>query len=240
MRLASDILNLPAIQNLCSPKLFGDGVNKPSYLDAKTFSAALLDLLLPNAGINSFAGLRASVQTLDNAELKSTLLPLIDRASGDMDRARINIEQAFNAMMDRLSGRYKRRAHLIILAIGLAIAIIFNIDTVRATQRLWQEQTVRELVAAQATSFNTQAKTASEASGEAAALETAYLNKSLPIGWTAEAVTEWPSPTMILGWIFTAIAVSFGAPFWFDFLNKTLGLNARLAGNKPKTSDTNG
>ena len=240
MGLASDILNLPAVQNLCAPKLFGDGVNKPSYLDAKTFSAALFDLLLPDAGNYSFAGLRASVQTLDNAELKSTLLPLIDRASGDMEMVRINIERAFNAMMDRLSGRYKRRAHMIILVIGLALAIIFNIDTVRATQRLWQEQTVRELVAAQANSFNAQAKTAPETTDEAAKLEAAYLNESLPIGWTAEAKKNWPSATMIIGWILTAIAVSFGAPFWFDFLNKTLGLNSRLAGNKPKANDTNG
>ena len=238
--MASEILNHPAVQNLCAPKLFRDEIAKPSYLDAKTFSGALFDLLLPDANTYSFAELRASVQTLDNAELKSTLLPLIDRASGNIDRARGNIEQAFDAMMDRLSGRYKRRAHLIILAIGLVLAMVFNIDTVRATQRLWQEQTVRELVASQATSFNAQTKSASEASGEAATLETAYLDKSLPIGWTAEAAKDWPSPTMILGWILTAIAVSFGAPFWFDFLNKTLGLNARLAGNKPKASDTNG
>ena len=35
-----------------------------------------------------------------------------------------------------------------------------------------------------------------------------------------------------LGWIFTAIAVSLGAPFWFDILNKIV--NARTAGKKPQ------
>jgi hypothetical protein len=45
---------------------------------------------------------------------------------------------------------------------------------------------------------------------------------------------------MMIDWILTAIAVSIGVPFWFDFLNKTLGLNARLSDNKPKSSDTTG
>ena len=34
-----------------------------------------------------------------------------------------------------------------------------------------------------------------------------------------------------LGWIFTAMAVSLGAPFWFDILNRII--NARTAGKKP-------
>jgi hypothetical protein len=40
-----------------------------------------------------------------------------------------------------------------------------------------------------------------------------------------------------LGWILTAIAISFGAPFWFDILNKIISL--RAAGQKPAISDKN-
>lgn len=36
----------------------------------------------------------------------------------------------------------------------------------------------------------------------------------------------------ILGWLLTAIALSFGAPFWFDLLNKLV--NIRAAGKKPE------
>ncbi len=35
-----------------------------------------------------------------------------------------------------------------------------------------------------------------------------------------------------LGWLITAAAVSLGAPFWFDLLNKLV--NLRAAGKKPK------
>ena len=38
-----------------------------------------------------------------------------------------------------------------------------------------------------------------------------------------------------LGWIFTAMAVSLGAPFWFDILNKII--NARIAGKKPEAEE---
>jgi hypothetical protein len=36
--------------------------------------------------------------------------------------------------------------------------------------------------------------------------------------------------TILLGWLFTAIALSFGAPVWFDVLNKFIGLRS----GKPK------
>jgi hypothetical protein len=40
--------------------------------------------------------------------------------------------------------------------------------------------------------------------------------------------------TMLAGWLFTAVAVSWGAPFWFDLLNQIV--NLRIAGPKPDSS----
>jgi hypothetical protein len=37
---------------------------------------------------------------------------------------------------------------------------------------------------------------------------------------------------MILGWLITAFAVSLGAPFWFDLLNKFV--NIRASGKAPE------
>ena len=58
------------------------------------------------------------------------------------------------------------------------------------------------------------------------------------LGWKTNTM---PADTLgwlerILGWTLTMIAVSLGAPFWFDILNKLV--NIRNAGNKPATSDT--
>lgn len=38
----------------------------------------------------------------------------------------------------------------------------------------------------------------------------------------------------IIGWIFTAIAVSFGAPVWFDILNKLINLRQSVKGSEQK------
>lgn len=56
----------------------------------------------------------------------------------------------------------------------------------------------------------------------------------LPIG------APWPNaalgwPIAILGWLLTAVAVSLGAPFWFDTLQRLA--NLRGAGAKPKRAD---
>jgi hypothetical protein len=74
---------------------------------------------------------------------------------------------------------------------------------------------------------------------------------SLPIGWTRENLNEqfdlkrWNSSISgeiqgglmsfeiaqtILGWMITAIAISMGAPFWFDLLKKII--NVRNTGNR--------
>jgi hypothetical protein len=46
----------------------------------------------------------------------------------------------------------------------------------------------------------------------------------------------WHNPKSILGFLITAIAISLGAPFWFDLLSKVV--NLRNAGAKPDDSPT--
>jgi hypothetical protein len=44
--------------------------------------------------------------------------------------------------------------------------------------------------------------------------------------------------TMIIGWIITALAISLGAPFWFDLLSKLM--KVRGAGTRIEPSSQNG
>ncbi len=46
--------------------------------------------------------------------------------------------------------------------------------------------------------------------------------------------------TSLLGWIITAIALSLGAPFWFDLLNKLIKLRGAVKNNDDKSSNTGG
>ena len=56
-----------------------------------------------------------------------------------------------------------------------------------------------------------------------------------PIGWEEanrpSGTGGWAAAGV--GWLLTAIAISFGAPFWFDVLGKVS--NLRAAGHKPES-----
>jgi hypothetical protein len=57
------------------------------------------------------------------------------------------------------------------------------------------------------------------------------------VGWTAQALKAPDLEAWIMrivGWVVTIIAVSIGAPFWFDVLNKFV--NLRSAGRSPRDS----
>ena len=66
---------------------------------------------------------------------------------------------------------------------------------------------------------------------------------SLPIGWDSEddIYRTWPGwrfegkggwidqiLTHLFGWILTALAISLGAPFWFDLLNKFIVIRSAV------------
>jgi hypothetical protein len=59
----------------------------------------------------------------------------------------------------------------------------------------------------------------------------------LPIGWSGLKAAFGDSPftvcSCLFGWLVTAVAVSLGAPFWFDLLNSFM--NIRMAGTRPNT-----
>ena len=57
-----------------------------------------------------------------------------------------NIERWYNDAMDRLSGWYKRRSHLVALLLGFALAIIFNIDSIEFAKTLWRDHTLQSIL----------------------------------------------------------------------------------------------
>ena len=63
----------------------------------------------------------------------------------------------------------------------------------------------------------------------------------VPVGWTSNALKDLDSferwAEKIVGLLFTGIAVSLGAPFWFDMLNKVMNIRAsgKAPEEKPKT-----
>src|SRR5262249_34706780 len=132
---------------------------------------------------------RAEAAKIGNENVKRVLLTLIDAAGNDVGQARANIETWFNAGMDRVSGWYKRRKQKVIVAIGIAIAILMNVSTITVAKSLWSNQTLRDSLAAAADKYVKSSNPQFEGKTPEAQLRAQMIELQsfgLPIGWTWE------------------------------------------------------
>jgi hypothetical protein len=237
------------------------GEKLPSYIPSRTFALALWDMAFPAdaraaAGVTkNLNAVRASVSgnTFIGEDLRKSLLALIDDAQGDFDKARKNVEDWYDSTMDRVSGWYKRRVHYILLVTGLLVATLVNADTINIAKALMLNDSLRAAVvsaAEKAATTPTPAPTPTPADPrEQARLAGAKIHEvraqlgslGIPIGWVRNPTIpddprRFPDTAgswilKILGLLITAFAVSQGAPFWFDMLNKIIVIRSTV---KPK------
>jgi hypothetical protein len=165
------------------------------------------------------------------------------------------IETWFNERMARTSGWYKRKAQFLSLAIAAVVTLLSNADTLYVVQRLWGDGALRASVVAAAQAYESSQPASSDTKLEErlkGQIEQ-VASSGLPVGWSwregslcarsaAPGAERCWSPTafdrafLFLGWIVTALALSLGAAFWFDVLNKAL----QLRGSGPKISAATG
>lgn len=129
-----------------------DRQRRPSYVPAGHFSVALADTLVRTYGIGKplFSGLPEAVGRLPDGKFKQSLSLLVAQAAGDPDKLRALVEAHFDAVMDRVSGWYKRRSHLVILIIAAVVTVGMNVDSIAIVQRLARDDVVRETLVAEA------------------------------------------------------------------------------------------
>ncbi len=154
------------------------------------------------------------------------------------------LEKWFEDAMDRVNGWYKRNAQKITIVIAVFVAFGLNASAVRIVERLDSEPKVREAAVAQAGALAKQGKLAS-GEGEASLKEAAehasgayrqVAELKLPLFWAGDNVPKSPGGIIsaVVGCLLTAVAISLGAPFWFDALGKLA--NLRTTGKKPEDS----
>ena len=243
----------------------------PSYIPARNFAQALLDLIRTTTAKGAPLGPLASDPAAAVAQLREAvvafhpysprvsdaLVALIDAAGNDGDRARQNIEHWFDSSMDRVSGWYKRRAQYLIFTFGMLIAGVANLDSIAIVKGLSTQAGVRDALVAQASGFAAKqaAATAQQppspvqapaTNGDPSEAIRADLSKTvddlrnlgLPIGWDnkanrpASGVSGWlwgyEWGMKVLGILLTGLAVSLGAPFWFDLLNRFIVVRSTM------------
>lgn len=210
-----------------------------SYMSGRTFASAILGSLDPTQPLPTLTGIESSVKCLPDSNVRDALLAHLISAQGNIDRFRHEVSVWFDQAMDRVSGTYKRKLKIISLGVGLLIAVILNADTLHVADALWRDGDLRaEIVQSVHTAVDsgippTTAGSNSKA-GSLAAIQQEELNlRPMPIGWQTTSEISWFSCiTKFFGLLLTAVALSLGAPFWFDVLSKFM--NLRGAGARPE------
>lgn len=222
------------------------------------FAKALLDSLSPDAPPADGDGVR----TLITDELKGTmigrvLLSCLADATADLTTVRSSLAHWYDTTMAQLTDTFKRRMGWIGLGFGLILACALNVDALQITQSIMssdQAQTdvmrlaeeVKNLYEAKTTdgTYNTAKQTAGEESALESSIQearsTAALLSQFPIGWQGSAFAglvsfeDWLVFLILkaIGFSISAIAVSFGAPRWYDLLVLLTG------GKKPAEPDS--
>jgi len=180
-----------------------------------------------------------------NPKVSTALVAIIDAADDDVNRVRKGIERWFDSSMDRVSGWYKRRIQFVIFGYGLAIAAFANIDSIGIVRSLSTQAGVRDALVAQAGGFaakqggaaqQQQPATPNPNPGTPSQSVNADLNTleklrnlGLPLGWdntdnrprsASGGMLYYEWALKVVGILLTGFAVSLGAPFWFDLLNR--------------------
>ena len=152
----------------CHPLYIRSGENssvlknaKPSYLTSNVFSDILIDVLKPNKDIPALLqDIAASVKLKAanendplNSDLEKILTLYIDQANGDLQRFKLLVENWYNDTMERVGGWYKRQANRILIAIGLCLAIAFNVSTIDIVKKLSDDKDVRTALVSNATDY---------------------------------------------------------------------------------------
>lgn len=197
-----------------------------------------------------------AIEALPQGPGMQAIRTLVKEAAGDADKTRQAFARWYDDGMDRAAGWYKKRTQRTLFIIGLLGAGLLNVDSIRVARALWTTPALRAYSVSAAENYArdhhiapadhaSNAEAPPDASNALAQLQT--LN--LPIGWNSQSAFWWQKSLRdqwfwwflglsVFGWLLTAVAVTLGAPFWFDTLNQFMVVRSTI---KPREkSDVEG
>lgn len=203
---------------------------RPSYLSGGAVAAALVDSLDPTKPVTAVSEVVDAASKLPPSKVRDAILTAATTSGNDLDKLRTVVAGWFDDAMDRLSGVYKRYLQWLSLVVGLGLAVILNADTLAVAGSLWRDAGLRSEIASSAAQLAP--KNLTDMTGNLKQAEDEL--RPFPLGWSS--ASNWPGSAgallpKLVGLILTGLALSLGAPFWFDLLIKFV--NLRATGVKP-------
>lgn len=220
----------------------------PAYLSRQVFATVLQDVLYGDDSSQA----EARLQNMEEGDAKRMLQYLLRRAGNDPTALRAQAELWFDEVMQRSTDWYRRSVKWWLLGIGMALALLFNVDTIQMYHSISSNITTQRLLVELASDFVAQTATVESGDTSALALDQAvarvdsalqrveYIRSPLGLGWYGTDSGERTFPwwlSKLLGWLLTAVAVTLGAPFWFDLLRMLLGMRRSGDANPPSSAD---
>ena len=233
----------------------------PSYLPARAFAIALLYPDPPphaDAGeLEAKAGtptaeararavaleartrVAAAIASIDNEQTKKALTTLWENGGRDVKRFENALENWFDDGMSRVSGWYRRRVQVVVWILALIVTLAVHADSIQIAQALWKDDATRSAVVARTEQLaqEQEQRQQQQVPTDAGAYLEEVDRLGIPLGWgsfpDSDGVLDWLKIVLlnILGLGMTAVALTLGAPFWFDLLKKVA--NIRSAGKPP-------
>lgn len=228
----------------------------PSYIPPRVFALAMLDLAFAPADEGSSAegllledrpcaskGLVLKPSVSSESVISGKGLPvglhtllhsLTNCTRGSCQHTQERIERWFTDSMGRLTGQYTRYAQSVSLGVAVLVTLVCNVDTVAVARTLSQNPARAQAAVTLATNWGQQNANVNSPQPQVPVSALSLLD--LPLGWSNRTALTGDDLFMqclgrLLGWTLTTFALSLGAPFWFDTLNRIMRL--RQAGVKP-------
>jgi hypothetical protein len=258
-------VNHPALSALSSKN------KSTTYIAAKDFASVFIDLVChehDETKPETLANIKHAIDksNIIPAELKRTLLYYLakteaaktaDQAIIEIDHFQKQLEGWYDNMMERISGKFKRKAFVVTFIFSTFITIALNIDTISLANYLYSDPGARQQLATATYSKVSDSATLVlvdkirndvkiEDPSARMSLDSlkhemkvqkelidntiGTINANIPMGWNeAERRALMENPVKKAGGlIMTILAMCLGAPFWFDVLGKIANLRSSI------------
>lgn len=166
------------------------------------------------------------------------------------------IENMYDNTMEKISEVYETKIKYRALYFGIALAFVVNADFFYLYSSLSKNSIIREELVARSDVINAQVELVSkqielsekksiseikpefdEAKKNITDLTTTITDAGLQLGWADGKITKACNSFgsvvyKLIGLLIAGLLISFGAPFWHDFIGTFTGLRKTLRGNK--------